>query len=44
MDAENLLKNVPSQLDKYIIDMELQHINYFIFCAVHFVFRFMLEK
>ena len=43
-DADNLLKNVPSELDKYDIDMELQHTDDLIFCVALFTFHFLLDK
>ena len=39
-----LLKNVPSEFDKYVIDKELQHIDDFIFCVTPFAFRFVFDK
>jgi hypothetical protein len=33
MDADDLLKIVSSELDKYVIDKEFQHTNEFIFCV-----------
>ena len=35
-DADNLLKNVPSELDTYVIDKDRQ--KYFIFCVALFTF------
>ena len=37
-------KNVPFELDKYLIDKELQHTDDFIFCVELVVFRFVLDK
>jgi hypothetical protein len=33
-DADDLLKNVPSELDIYVIDKELQHTDDFTFCLL----------
>jgi hypothetical protein len=43
-DATDLLENVPSELDKYVIDKELQHTDDFIFCVALFAFCFVLDK
>ena len=43
-DADDLLKNMPYKLDKYVIDKEFQHTDYFIFCVSRFAFRYVLEK
>ena len=32
-DTDDLLKNVPSELMKYVVDKELQHTDDFIFCV-----------
>jgi len=42
-DAIDLLENVPSELDKYVIDKELQHTDDFIFCVTLFAFCFVLD-
>ena len=39
-----LLKNVPSEFDKYVIDKELQHSDEFTFCVTPFAFRFVFDK
>jgi hypothetical protein len=39
-----LLKNAPSEFDKYVIDKELQHSDDFTFCATLFDFRFVFDK
>ena len=44
MDADVLLKNMPFKLDKYVIDKEFQHTDYFIICVSLFAFRYVLEK
>jgi hypothetical protein len=41
---DDLLKHVVSELDKTIIDEELQHIDDIIFCVVHITFCFLLDK
>ena len=44
-DADDLLmKNMPFKLDKYVIDKEFQHTDYFIICVSLFEFRYVLEK
>jgi len=43
-DTDDLLENVPFELDKYVIDKELQHTNDFTFGVAHFNFRFVLNK
>jgi hypothetical protein len=42
--ADYLLKNVPSKLDKCVIDKELQHSDYFIFCVATYACRLVLDK
>jgi hypothetical protein len=39
--ANNLLKNVPSELNNYVIDKELQHTDDLIFYVALLVFRFL---
>ena len=39
-NANDLFKNVPSQLEKCVIDIELQHIDDFIFCVASFTSNF----
>lgn len=43
-DADDLLQIMPSKLDKYVIDKELQHKDNSIFCVAPFVFRFVFTK
>jgi len=43
-DADDFLENVPFELDKYVIDKELQHTDDFTFCVAHFNFCFVLNK
>jgi len=38
------LKKVPSELDKYVIDKELQHTEDFIFCVALFDLCVVLDK
>ena len=42
--ADNLLKNVPSELDNYVIDKELQHTDDLIFYVALLVFSFLHDK
>ena len=44
MDADDLLKKVSSELNKYVIDKELHHTDDLIFCVALFAFRFVLDK
>ena len=37
-------KNVPSKLDKYVIDKELQYPDGFIFCVATYAFSFVFDK
>jgi hypothetical protein len=43
-DANDLLKNMSSELDKYVLDKEIQHTDNFIFCVARFAFRFVFDK
>ena len=43
-DAADLLKKMPFKLDKYAIDKEFHHTDYFIICVSLFAFRYVLEK
>jgi hypothetical protein len=43
-DADDLLQNISFELDKYVIDKELQHDDDFIFCVALFSFHFVLDK
>ena len=43
-DAIGLLKNVSSELDKYVINTELKHINDFFFCLSPFTPCSVLDK
>ena len=43
-DADDLLKKMPFKLDKYVIDKEFHHTDYFIICVSLFAFRYVLEK
>jgi hypothetical protein len=36
MNADDMLKDVRSELDQYVIDENLQHTDDFIFCVTHF--------
>ena len=35
-DVDDLLKNVPSELDKYVIEKELEHISYYVMYIVEY--------
>jgi hypothetical protein len=37
-DVDDLLKNVPSELDKYVIEKELEHISYYVMHIVEYWF------
>ena len=39
-----MLKNVPSKLNRYVINKELQHTDNFIFCVTPFDFWCVLDK
>ena len=35
-DTDDLLKNVPSEFDKYVFDKELQYTDYFTFASISY--------
>ena len=45
-DADDLLKKMPFnlKLDKYSIDKEFHHTDYFVICVSLFAFRYVIEK
>ena len=43
-NSDDLLENVPFEVDKYVIDKERKHTDDFTFSVAHFNFRFVLNK